>query len=90
MSGKAGRGDHEVVRVGNRPVPILGTVGGTPEQSRQTAKNIENYFGTKGRKVQAKGSRVKQEETETTVFCGCTDGRACAGGCHWSCLLGLR
>jgi hypothetical protein len=47
MSGKAGRGDHEVVRVGNRPVPVLGTVGGTPEQSRQTAKNVENYFSRK-------------------------------------------
>jgi len=36
--------DHEVVKFRGALVPILGTVGGTPEQSRETAKNIEAFF----------------------------------------------
>ena len=44
---KAGRNDHEVVKFRGRLVPVLGTVGGTEEQSRETARNIERYFAWK-------------------------------------------
>jgi len=38
------RADHEVVWFRGRLVPILGTVGGTLEQSLETARNIEAFF----------------------------------------------
>lgn len=37
------RQDHPVVKFRGRMIPILGTVGGTAEQSRETAKNIEAF-----------------------------------------------
>jgi hypothetical protein len=91
MKGHTGRGDHEVVRVGNRLVPVLGTVGGTPEQSRETANNIENYFSRKPKarppssRPLACGCQPKEKVVGETacIFCGCTDKRACAGGCYW-------
>ena len=39
----ADRNDHETIFIGGRFIPILGTVGGTPEESRQTARNIERF-----------------------------------------------
>lgn len=42
-----GRNDHEVVNFRGRMIPVLGTVGGTKEESEQTAKNIERYFAGK-------------------------------------------
>ena len=36
--------DHEMVKFNGRLIPVLGTVGGTKEQSEETARNIENYF----------------------------------------------
>jgi hypothetical protein len=39
------RGDHEVIRFGGRLIPVLGTVGGTPAESRETAMNIERFLG---------------------------------------------
>lgn len=44
------RNDHEVVNFNGQLIPVLGTVGGTVEQSRQTARNIERYFGKGGAK----------------------------------------
>jgi hypothetical protein len=40
------RPDHEMIAVGSHLIPVLGTIGGTPEQSRETAQNIERYFAT--------------------------------------------
>jgi hypothetical protein len=42
----AGRGDHEVINFHGRLIPVLGVVGGTREQSEETARNIERFLGT--------------------------------------------
>jgi len=39
--------DHEAICFNGRLVPVLGTVSGTPAESKQTAKNIERYFAMK-------------------------------------------
>lgn len=38
------RKDHAVVKFHGRLIPVLGTVGGTKEESAETARNIERYF----------------------------------------------
>lgn len=50
-----GRKDHAVVKFQGQLIPVLGVVGGTKEQSRETAKNIDRYFAQKrgGAMVQA-------------------------------------
>jgi hypothetical protein len=40
------RGDHEVVSFRGQLIPVLGTVGGTSEQSRETALNIERFLAS--------------------------------------------
>lgn len=40
----AGRQDHEMVVFDGVLIPVLGTVGGTAEESRQTAENIERFL----------------------------------------------
>jgi|ERR1043166_761160 hypothetical protein len=65
------RGEHEVVRVGKRLIPILGVVNGTPEQSRETVKNIEEFLD------QAAG-RTKVEAWPPQTCCASNaDGTAC-------------
>ena len=39
-----GRGDHEMISVRGRLIPVLGTVGGTADESRETARNIERFL----------------------------------------------
>jgi hypothetical protein len=41
---KPGRQDHGVVKFRGKLIPVLGTVGGTKEESEQTARNIENWL----------------------------------------------
>lgn len=38
------RNDHEMIKFKGRLIPVLGTVGGTREESIQTARNIEQFF----------------------------------------------
>ena len=45
-----GRADHEVIRVGGVLIPILGTVGGSPAESRQTAENIDRFIRSRASK----------------------------------------
>lgn len=44
------RPDHEMISYQGHLIPVLGTVGGTPEESRQTAENIERFFASQKRK----------------------------------------
>jgi hypothetical protein len=51
----AGRADHPMICFGGKLIPVLGTIGGTKEQSEATAQNIENYFASVPQK---KGGRT--------------------------------
>jgi hypothetical protein len=53
----AGRSDHEVVSFGGKLIPVLGTVGGTAEESAQTAQNIERFLASR---LVAKALSVRQ------------------------------
>lgn len=40
----SGRSDHEAILFNGVMIPILGTVGGSEEESRQTAENIDRFI----------------------------------------------
>ena len=50
-------GDHEVILFRGQLIPVLGTVCGTAEQSRETARNIERFI-------------ARAANTELTDRCG--------------------
>lgn len=51
--GSGQRQDHETVYVGGQFIPVLGTAGGSKEESAQTAQNIERFLKRGGRKPAA-------------------------------------
>ncbi len=59
-----GRGDHEMISFRGRLIPVLGTVGGTAEESRQTARNIERFFAANDRgQAQPPGTDADERKT---------------------------
>ena len=36
--------DHEMICFEGKLIPVLGTVGGTDEEARETARNIERFL----------------------------------------------
>jgi hypothetical protein len=61
VTAPANRPDHESVYFKGKFIPVLGTVGGTREESEQTAKNIERFFeAPKSARIDAIGRKLKR------------------------------
>jgi hypothetical protein len=47
------RADHEVVLFNGHLIPVLGVIGGSPAESRETARNIEAFVAATKRSKEA-------------------------------------